>query len=239
MKRIWMNYLFVLIVQAGFSQAIRTIKKSDVKFLAHQGDFAYMEKNADTASYEFVASYELSGRCEEGMITKLFYMVKDEARKDGANCFKVNSYVRKDSVGYATIIFDTYYWQEPARINNFESHPMNIIYIFAKESLDEEDITKFKLDDEKKKLRSGYYYKYDRVQGVEVKINKGGLTGMTSWYTLQGNKPALFLTLTGLGMGGGPVSTGMVGVAFNTGRINQMDGNLGLLLVQLLKEEVK
>ena len=85
-------------------------------------------------------------------------------------------------------------------------------------------------------LKSGTYYKHIRTQGKEVKISKGGLTGMTLWYTLNGNKPNLFLTLTGLGLGGGSVPTDVVGLSFNTGRIQPVQGDLGCLLITILKQ---
>ena len=91
----------------------------------------------------------------------------------------------------------------------------------------------FKIDNKKTELRPGTYYKYVRTEGKEVKINKGGITGATVFYTLEGNKPDIFLTLSGFGLGGGPMPAGTMGASFNTGRISAIDGNLGCLLKTL------
>ena len=77
----------------------------------------------------------------------------------------------------------------------------------------------------------------NRVVGKELKISKGGLTGMTAWYSWKPDKPAILLTLSGLGLaGGGVTGNGGVDVGFTTGRLNKIESNLGYLYAQLLKQ---
>ena len=58
---------------------------------------------------------------------------------------------------------------------------------------------------------------------------------MTVWFKYKEGRKATFLTLTGLGLGG-PMPADIIGVAFNTGRLNPVEGDLGCLLKNLLKQ---
>jgi len=71
-----------------------------------------------------------------------------------------------------TLILDTYYWNDSIRTLNFDNHEQNSIYIFGGEKPGEENTVSFKIDNDKKVLKSGTYYKYVRTQGKKVKISK-------------------------------------------------------------------
>lgn len=225
-----------LTIQVTFSQIIEVLKSNNKKDLPIAEDFAFIEKKMDSGNYSFVATYRLTDATVKGNITNSFFLIADRAKKDGANCFKLNSFNRNDSSNETTLVLDTYFWNDSIRNLNFGSHEQNCIYIFGAEKPDEENSISFKIDNEKKILKAGTFYKYVRTQGKEVKISKGGLTGMALWYTLDGNKPNLFLTLTGLGLGGGTVPANVAGLSFNTGRIQPVQGDLGCLLITILKE---
>jgi hypothetical protein len=204
-KIILLLILSSLAIQFSFSQLIEVLKTNEKKDLPAAEDFAFIEKKTEPANYNFVSTYKITGTGKKGNITNLFFLVAEKAKKDGGNCFKLNSFERNDSLSEMTLILDTYYWNDSVRALNFDNHEQNCIYIFGGEKPGEQNTISFKIDNEKKVLKSGTYYKYIRTQGQKVKISKGGLTGMTVSYTLNGNKPALFLTMTGLGLGGGAV----------------------------------
>jgi hypothetical protein len=79
-------------------------------------------------------------------------------------------------------------------------------------------------------------------KGEEVKLSKGEISGETIWLKWEENKQPAFFTLTGFGLSDPrnhppayPDSEAIVD--FKTGGINRVtDLNLGLLLVQLLKQ---
>ncbi|HTE34351.1 MAG TPA: hypothetical protein VK666_28420 [Chryseolinea sp.] len=227
---------FLLTTAFTFSQTIEVLKTSGAKDLPAAQDFAFIEKKTDSAGYKFISTYKLTGTKKKANITYLFLQVAERAKTDGANCFKLNSFHRNDSLKEATLILDTYNWNDSMRNVNFSNHEQNCIYLLGGEDPNDDNDISFKIDNEKKVLKSGTYYKHVRTNGKEVKISKGGLAGTTLWYTLVGNKPDLFLTMTGLGLGGGPVPTNVVGLSFNTGRIQPVQGDLGCLLIAILKQ---
>jgi hypothetical protein len=58
---------------------------------------------------------------------------------------------------------------------------------------------------------------------------------MSIWINWKPNRSATFFTFTGLGLGGGNIPNGVIGASFNTGRISNIEGDLGSLLAQILK----
>ena len=75
--------------------------------------------------------------------------------------------------------------------------------------------------------------------GEELKINKGGFTGMTIWITGVEDKPSTFINFSGTNVTGAsynPYNRG-VGVSINTGFINKMEPNFALFLLKIFKEQ--
>lgn len=234
MKTILMSICSTFLVQLVLSQTVEVLRLGGKTNLPLAVDFAFIETATDSVNYSFVGTYQITEKKHEGNITNLFFLIAAQAKKNGANCFKLHSYERNDSLNQATLVLDTYYWNDSSRLINFNNHEQNCIYIFGAERTNDSSSVSFKIDNEKKTLRSGTYYKSVRTEGKKVKISKGGVTGMMLFYTLEGSKPNIFLTLSGLGLGGMSVPGGMIGASINTGRITPVQGNLGCLLKVLL-----
>ena len=235
MKMLLSSILCSLSIQFCFSQTVEVLKTNNKKDLPIATDFAFIEQKTDSLNYSLVSTYKVFGKKKQGSVTDLFFLIAAKAKKDGANCFKLNYFNRNDSLEETTLILDTYFWTDSIRNINFDNHEQNCIYIFGEERSNEYSSISFKIDNEKKEIEAGTYYKYLRTPGKKVKINKGGITGMTVFYTLEGNKPDIFLTLTGFGLGG-PMPSDIIGVSINTGRINTIQGDLGNLLKVLLTQ---
>jgi len=161
--------------------------------------------------------------------------LKAKAQELGANSFKLNSFKIIDSNDKKVLILDTYYGTDSVLNLNFKNHEKNIVYIFC-DSEKSDKTYFFKIDNVKKEIKGGTFYKYQNKEGQKVKINKGGFSGATIWIKWEENKPATFLTLTGFGLGGMPIPVGQIGMSFNTGRINYIDGDLGILSAALLTQ---
>ncbi len=222
-------------IQFGFSQTVEVLTNHGKKDHPAASDFAFIEPKTDSSNYSFVSTYKVIGKKKQGNIADLFFLIADKAKKDGATCFKLNYFNRNDSLEETTLILDTYFWIDSIRSINFDNHEQNYIYIFGEERTKGYSSTSFKIDNEKKEIDPGTYYRYTRIPGKKTKINKGGITGMTFFYLLDGNKPDIFLTLTGFGVGG-PMPADVTGAAVNTGRINTIQGDFGNLLRILLKQ---
>jgi hypothetical protein len=215
------------------AQKVEIISQSDFQPIKKQKDLAFIEPKTDTTGLKFVATIKSSGEGKKAALDVLFYTVKYKAQKLGANTFKLKSFEKNDSLDAATLTLDVYYAADSLLNINFDNHEKNVVYIFGdfKES---EKIYSFKLDNEKKELKGGTFYRYVNEEGREVRINKGGFSGATVWIKWEENKPASFLSMTGFGLGTGPAPAGQIGISFNSGRLNYIDTNLGHLLVSLL-----
>lgn len=111
----------------------------------------------------------------------------------------------------------------------------NVVYIFASTHHSDKP-SSFKIDNVKKELAGGAYLRRNVDSGQEVKISKGGMMGATMWIRWKQDKPATFLTLTGLGLAETPFTPGQINVGFTMGRISYMDDDLGRLLALLLEK---
>lgn len=236
MKTFIIFCLLLFVTIATNSQTVEVIKKSDLNFPGQQKDFHYLERGFDTASFRFVATLKATGAGKQADIDLLYAKLKEKANELGANAFILNSYNKSEGDKTSMLQFDAYYGSDSALGANFERHEKNVVFIFGDADKSNRSYS-FKIDNEKKEITGGTYYKQVIKEGQELKINKGGMIGATVWTKWRKDRPATFLTLTGFGLGGGPMPPGMAGVAINTGRINYVNGNLGHLLTQILKQQ--
>ena len=231
-------FAFLLFSKLINAQSIEIICKSDFISTSTDNDFSFIERTLDTTSLHFIARIKAIGKDNDTNIETLYKAIKDASHKLGANCFKFDDYKRQDSLNISMLVLDVYLGSDSLLNLNFLKHEKNVVYIFGSEKKSNKIYT-FKLNNKKQIIKSGSFYKYQNKVGQEVKINKGGLFGATLWIKWRENKAATFLTLTGLGLSGAtiqPPKYGTIGLTINTGRIYYLDGNLGHLLVLLLKQ---
>lgn len=223
----------------GFStsgQTVEILKQSDYIKQSDDKDFAFIESSTDITALKFVATLKITGVDKLASLETVYFKAKEKAHELGANSFKLSDYVQNDNPRQSMLTVDVYNGNDSILNVNFANHEKNVVYIFGSERKSNETYS-FKIDNVRQELKSGTYYRHENKEGQEIKINKGGLTGATMWIKWKKDKPATFLTLTGFGLGGGQVPYGTVGVSFNTGRINYIDGNLGHLLIQLMSDQ--
>lgn len=216
-------------------QTVEILKQSDFAKQSDDKDFAFIEPLTDINELNFVATLKITGVDKLASIETLYFKAKEKAHELGANSFKLSNFIQNDNPRQSILTIDIYNGGDSILNINFANHEKNVVYIFGNERKSDETYS-FKIDNVKQELKSGTYYRHKNKEGQEVKINKGGLTGATMWIKWKEDKPATFLTLTGFGLGGGPVPYGTVGVSFNTGRINYIDGNLGHLLIEIMTD---
>jgi hypothetical protein len=217
------------------AQTVEVINKSDYNLGVISEDFAFIEPTTDSTDIHFIARIKASAKKDKTDVGDLFYKIRATAQKLGANAFKLRSYEKADVGRKPVLVLDTYYIADSSLSLNFDNHEKNVIYIFG-DSEKSDKIYSFKINNTKKEIKGGTFYKLENKEGQEVKISTGGFTGATVWIKWKENKPATFLSLTGLGLGGGTVPAGQIGMSFNTGRINPINGDLGHLLAQLLMQ---
>jgi hypothetical protein len=217
------------------AQTVEVINKSEFQPEKNDKYFDFIQPTTDTTDIKFIASIKSTGEGRKMDLEDLFYKLKVKAKELGANAFRLSSYKIIDSINKSVLILDTYYGTDSALNLNFKNQEKNVVYIIG--DYENSDYTySFKIDKIKKEINGGTFYRHQIKEGQEVKINKGGFTGATLWVKWKENKPAVFLSLTGFGLGGGPVPAGQIGISFNTGRINFIDDDFGHLLVSLLTQ---
>ena len=218
------------------AQTVEILNTDSTLQLPKQKSFTFLQSQTDTNSLKFVATIKVTREGEDVGLDFMFNKIKKVAQNMGANTFKLNAYNKIDSLGINTFLLDIYYASDSILEKNSANNQKNIVYVFGNPNKINHS-TSFKIDGNKKEIKGGTYFKYILDTKQEVKINKGGLTGVTVWIKWKENKPATFLTLTGFGVGGGAVPPpGQLGITFNTGRINYIDPDFGRLLISLLPE---
>lgn len=225
-------FLCLIITNMVIAQDVEIISKGNFSSEEKPKVFAFLETKTDTMPLKYVACFKSAGPYKKTTISDLFSKIKIEAQTLGANCFRLKSY-NYDSTNI-TIVLDTYFGDDSLLHRNFANHEKNVVFVFCSDRLDNEKYS-LKVNGQKIEFTSGTYIKLPLKEGQELKLNKGGITGETIWLNYKQDKSAVFLTATSLGLGG-PTPPGTVGLAFNTGRLNYLDGNLGYLLAQVLKQ---
>lgn len=235
-----MNKIIVILTliffNSSFCQDVEFISKNDTLNINKDDYFGYLFQETDLSKAKLVAKVRGKGKINN--ISEIFNKLKKVTTKIGANSFFVENYTRIDSENIEFVL-STYFCLDADFENNFKNVPKNFIFILGSENISSEKTQNFKVNGEKHEIISGKYKKFKVKIGEELKINKGGFAGMTLWISGQEEKGSTFLSFTGLGlMGGGynPVNGGM-GIAINTGRINRIEPNFGLLLLKIFEEQ--
>src|SRR5690606_36989120 len=81
---------------------------------------------------------------------------------------------------------------------NFEHIPQNKLFIFGSTNLISGKKQEFKIKGNKQEVGPGKYLEYDLPPGEELKVNKGGFTGMTLWFTRSNYGYSHFINFTGI-----------------------------------------
>lgn len=220
----------------AFSQKVEVLNKSDLKNLPEGKKYAFIEPSTDTSEIQFVATLLAKDKNRNSIIETLYFEIREQAKKLGANCFRIRTFAR-DTLNHETVlILDSYVAPENILNMNTANHEKNVVFIFGGESEDDKTIS-FKLNGETKEIKSGTYYKITLKEGEEVKVNKGGsVGGGTMWLNWEKDKQPAFYSLSGFGLSDWSQQP-QNGISFNSGRINRIGNlSLGFLLTQLLKQ---
>jgi hypothetical protein len=197
--------------------------------LQGQAQFVFIDSLADISKIKFLQTVDF--KCSNKQdITYAFKEIKKHALNVGANSFKLNNY-SIDSLGFASLSLDLYISNNKFLEENFRLQEKNSVYIVGNINIDNKLYT-YKLNNKKKTINSGEYFKYIIDKGGKLKINKGGFFGTTVTTYWNANKEARFYSLSGFGLSDfNPI----MGVAFTNGKIISLDKDFGFLLINILK----
>ncbi|MBL7901496.1 MAG: hypothetical protein JNK73_05825 [Bacteroidia bacterium] len=223
---------FLAFSQLVKAQNVEVIHRAE-RFPEYEAEtFTFIAPGADTSRLQYVATLRATGVGKNVSLEMIYSKLKEKANSLGANAFQLLSFKRMDSIYKSILVMNMYFVSDSVLNLHRMLQEKNVVYIFG-DTEKSDKLQSFKIDDVKKEIKGGTYYRHQNAQGQEVKINKGGFTGATVWIKWKENKAATFLTLTGFGLSDAPV--GQMGASIHTGRMNYLDENLGQLLVLLLK----
>jgi len=234
MKKIILFLLFVS--HFSYSQTVEFISKNDTLQKPKYPQFIYINDTTDSAELIKVARIKVTGSIENPRL--LFLTINMEAQKLGANSFRFINF-KKNEGDTAELILEVYFSSDEILEANFKNIPKNKIYIFGDDNLMRSKSQNYKIDGVKYEIGSGEFKEFSVKVGEELKINKGGFTGMTIWITGVEDKPSTFINFSGTNVTGAsynPYNRG-VGVSINTGFINKMEPNFALFLLKIFKEQ--
>jgi len=228
--------LFVVLSQPLMAQTVTFLEKNDTLQKPKYQEFLFLNENTNLSFSTKVATVQSSGSLKS--VAALYEKIKSESQKLGANSFRFLSF-KKVSADAGELILTVYFTPENILGMNFENNPKNKVFIFGNENLADPKTQSFKADGEKFEIASGQFRTFTPRIGEELKISKGGFTGMTLWIKGQEDKQATFLNFSGIGLAGAQYNPmpQSVGVNINTGKIHRMEPNLALLLLNIYTEQ--
>ena len=214
-----------------YAQTIEIVSKNKSKFKA-TNRFEFLNSGIKTSSSTFIATINSKGKDKNSSIPNLFFKIKEKACDLGANSFKVNKYTKRNSAQETILTLDIYRTHDSILEINSTGRSKNIFYIFLDDN-DPGDSYTFTINDIDREIESGTYYRYEVKKGQKVEIGSGGLLGASGNYKWKENNPSVFITLTDFGLPPDHNEPEYLARYFNTKRLNTIDPNLGLLLVEL------
>lgn len=238
MKKI-LPILLLFFSNSFLAQTIEVLQKGDTLQKPKYQQFIYLCDSTDTSNASFVAKIKVRGSLKH--TTNLYYFIKNEAQRLGANAYRFESFTKTDNDVNGELILAAFFCEDSIFDANFEHIPKNKIFILGDDDLVQNKKQGYKVQGEKYEISSGHFKVVDIKENDEIKLNKGGFSGMTLWYKRKENGYSSFLTFSGFGInnGGTTYSPGYngVGVSFNTGKINHVEPNLALALLKMYEEQ--
>jgi hypothetical protein len=235
MKSILLPILIVF-SSLSFGQEVKVLSQSNTLLKTQHQDFIYLSDSTNIAKAVFVAQIKATGSLKN--TSYLYYYIKNKAQEMGANAFRFEQFNKLDSTN-GELILSTYYATDELFVANNVYLPQNNLYIFGYDDLTSHKSQGYKINGTRYAIGAGEFAAYSLQDGAAYKINKGGFTGMTYWLKGKAEGDSSFLSFSGIGLNNADdaMYPNGIGVTINTGKINNVDPNLALLLLKLYQEK--
>lgn len=227
-------FVFVLFSGVGYSQKIEFIEIKDSLSIPQKEYFEFLNDSIDASDAMYLAKIKSSGDLKK--ISDLFYAIKEAGQKLGGNSFKFVGFEATDG-DKGNLILEVYVSSELLLDRNFDTSSKKKVFIFGDDNYNGKKKQTYKINGEKKEIGSAEYSEFDVPIQQELKINKGGFTGMTLWISGKEHKGSSFFSFSGIGVSGAGFSPNMgAGIMINTGKIDRFDPNLGFVLMKIFRK---
>lgn len=228
MKKILL-LLFVSSALSVSGQDAEVLRSFDSTRADIQDELLYIEDSIDLNLLTHVALIQVSSDSREGL-QLLYTFCRRQASELGANCYRVTEFEHRENG--SRVILDLYYASEATKQNIRKHQLQNMVHVFGSEV--PEKTYSCRVNNKKIDLPPFTFYRQENKRGQEIKVSKGGITGMAVWVTWAEDKPARYITLSGFGLSGVGVGPG-VGAGFNTGRLAYLEPEVGRFLSVVMK----
>jgi len=224
----------ILIVQNASAQQFEVLEKSELVLNPQSEKFIFISEKTPLSQNTFVATFKVTGIFKH--MLPLYYQIKNKAQHLGANSFRFRS-LRKLEKEKLELIVETYFNRDEFFEENTSNIPKNKVFIFGKPSFPDNKTLSLKINDEIREISSGKYL--ELTLSEKMKISKGGFMGTHLSLSPNSTESSFFLILSGGGIAGATSSPSGAGLNFNTGAIDRLDDELGLLLLKIYEENQK
>lgn len=229
-----LQFLMIIWIGAVYGQKVEFLEKGDTIQKPEYQTFVYIDDKTDLSGSIFVGKIKSSGKL--GDVSELFNSIKSEAQRVGATAFRVESF-RKTNPQNGELVLSVYFSQGDFFDVNFENLPKDKIFIFGSPDLTSKKSQSYKIDGKKYEIESGKFQQIEVPIAKEIKISKGGFTGMTLWVARKEGGYSSFLGFSGIGVNEIGVSPqGGGGISINTGTIHKLEPNMALALLRIYEE---
>lgn len=217
----------------GYSQYVEVLEKGNLENLSPQ-KFMIPLQNQENYKSAFLGRYK--AYYPGTYLGHLFTAISDEAKNAGANAYYIVSFKEGDKQNESELILDTYHIRDSDIKDQSLLIEKNRIYIIGEPVLNSENTSKFKVNGARKEVKDNTFATVVIKENEEVKIVKGGITGMAVWVKWKPEQFNKFYSFSGIGIDGVGFGANGMGVGINTGRIYSVDPDLGYFLIRVLKE---
>lgn len=189
-------------------------------------------------------SFDLSGKTKIGnlkgnsldigsqTLSQLFNSFLENANKQGANSFKIDSIIHHGD--NTTIEISIYSLNEAELKTNRDKYPRNMIYVFG--NLDKRKaIEKIRINDRKIELKPLEYVSYQNQLDEQTTVIIGGSRGARMYIVGKEGRQPMYISTDISHNGISYTANGTK--SFNNGRVYPVDFNLGAFLVKILPEK--
>lgn len=227
------SLFLLLICNVVSAQTISFIEKNDTLQKPKYMEFIYLNDKTDISTSILVATISAKGSLSDPVL--LYSHIRMHGQKYGANSFKfVNFKKNADKTG--ELVLSLYFSTYSILGANFHNGPKNSVFIFGDENMLSDKSQSFKVNKTKYEVRAGHFKEFPVKTNEELRITKGGFTGMTIFYE-GGGRHSAFYSFSGLGVAGAQSTYSRDGqgiaIGITTGKILPVEPGLAMLLTKI------
>ena len=215
------------------AQDVEIIERADYTPELNVTRFDLIDDKFDLTNHILVGKIKgITDHSKKNNLASLFRKFWNLSNSIGANAYKFETI---ETLNETTIvILEIYRFNKEELIDNKKLYPENMIFVFGDADLHKPKEKNLILNDEKIRIAPMHFVSHQNSSGKVATLSIGGFLGSKAWIRGEEGRLPIFFSFSGFGLGEA-AQPGQIG--FNTGRFFPVDINLGLFLINTLKEQ--